>query len=71
MLNQNVDELEWAKMSSYLSFQLNQTRFMGEDDEGMEILIETLQNLGLGYFSAFLLFSVVRTRYMKGLIKRT
>ena len=71
MLNQNVDELEMAKMSSYLSFQLNQTRFMGEDDEGMEILIETLQNLGLGYFSAFLLFSVVRTRYMKGLIKRT
>ena len=67
MLNQNVDELEMAKMSSYLSFQLNQTRFIGEDDEGKEILIETLQNLGLGYFSAFLLFSVVRTRYMKGL----
>ena len=57
-----------AKMSSYLYFQLNQTRFHGEDDEGKDLLIETAQNLGIGYISAFIMFSAVRRRYMKGLI---
>ena len=64
LLDRTFDDLERRKMTSYVSFQLNSGRFIGEDDEGAELLKQAAGYLLLGYACSYAIFTTIKRTYM-------